>query len=153
MEELRYLVLALQREGNRILGAALKPVGVTPSQGEVLRLLAAEDGLTLNALGDLLVCETGSSPSRLVDRLVSQGLVERLPDPGDRRYVRLQLTAQGRHVAGDVARAEQHLYAELRRLVGDAALEPGLQLLRTLADGLPAGAVLERRRQLSGAGS
>lgn len=148
MEELRYLVLAIQREGNRLFAAALTPAGVTPSQGEVLRLLEVEDGLTLNALGDLLVCETGSSPSRLVDRLVSRGLVERHPDPDDRRYVRLRLTADGRRVARQVAEAEQRLYDELRRSIDDRPVGPALGLLRDLAAGFPAGEVLARRRAL-----
>lgn len=34
--------------------------------------------------------------SRLVDRLASRGLVERRPDPADRRGVRLSLTSTGR---------------------------------------------------------
>lgn len=148
MEELRYLVLAIQREGNRLLAAALRPAGVTPSQGEVLRLLEIEDGLTLNALGDLLVCETGSSPSRLVDRLVSQGVVERHPDADDRRYVRLRLTTEGRRVARQVADAEQRLYDVLRRSVDEGAVAPALELLRDLAAGFPSGEVLARRRAL-----
>src|SRR5512132_4399231 len=76
-EELRYLVLAIQREGNRLLAAELKPLGITPSQAEVLRVLRDHGPLTLNALGGLLVCETGNSPSRLVDRLVARGLIQR----------------------------------------------------------------------------
>lgn len=149
MEELRYLVLAIQREGNRLLAAALRPLGVTPSQGEVLRLLEADSGLTLTALGDLLVCETGSNPSRLVDRLVSQGLVIRHPDPDDRRYVRLQLSTEGRRVARKVADAEERLYNELRRSVDGRPLRPALDLLRDLADGFPAGIVIARRKALS----
>ena len=39
VEELRYLILAVQREGNRRLAQALRPHGVTPAQAEVLRLL------------------------------------------------------------------------------------------------------------------
>ena len=62
-EELRYLVLAIQREGNRLLAAELKPLGITPSQAEVLRVLRDHGPLTLNALGGLLVCETSNSPS------------------------------------------------------------------------------------------
>lgn len=85
-EELRYLILAIQREGNRLLAAELRPLGVTPSQAEVLRVLSDHQPLTLNALGELLVCETGNSPSRLVDRLVAQDLVQRDTDPHDRRY-------------------------------------------------------------------
>lgn len=39
IEELRYLVLAAQREGNRLLADGLQPLGLTPSQAEALRLL------------------------------------------------------------------------------------------------------------------
>ncbi|MGH3837690.1 MAG: MarR family transcriptional regulator [Pseudonocardiaceae bacterium] len=76
-EELRYLILAIQREGNRVLAADLRPLGLTPSQAEVLRVLADFQPLTLTGLGELLVCEHGTNPSRLVDRLVSAGLVWR----------------------------------------------------------------------------
>jgi hypothetical protein len=56
-EELRYLILAIQREGNRLLAAELRPLGVTPSQAEVLRVLRDHGPLTLSALGGLLVAE------------------------------------------------------------------------------------------------
>lgn len=40
--------------------------------------------------------------SRLIDRLAERGLVERLPDPADRRGVCLALTAAGRAVQRDI---------------------------------------------------
>jgi hypothetical protein len=64
--ELRYLILGAQREGNRTLTELLKPIGVTPSQAEVLSVLAdAGDPLSVRDVGERLVCESGS-PSRLV---------------------------------------------------------------------------------------
>ena len=69
IEELRYLILAAQREGNRLFADVLRPLHLTPSQAEVLRVLQDHEPLSLIALGDLLVCETGS-PSRLVQGLV-----------------------------------------------------------------------------------
>jgi DNA-binding MarR family transcriptional regulator len=39
---------------------------------------------------------TAPTASRAVDGLVELGLLERLPDPGDRRAVRIDLTAPGR---------------------------------------------------------
>ena len=39
IEELRYLILAAQREGNRLFAEALRPLRLTPSQAEVLRVL------------------------------------------------------------------------------------------------------------------
>lgn len=147
IEELRYLVLAVQREGNRLLAARLKEVGVTPSQGEVLRVLRDREPLTLNGLGELLVCETGASPSRLVDRLVAQGLVNREADPDDRRFVTLALTAEGRRVERRVAQVEQQLYAWLRQVTAGRPLEPALELLRAVAHHLPAGQAVARRAE------
>ena len=65
IEQLRYLLLAAQREGNRFLADALEPLGLTPSQAEALRVLQDWQPLALVELGGLLVCEQGS-PSRLV---------------------------------------------------------------------------------------
>jgi DNA-binding MarR family transcriptional regulator len=42
--------------------------------------------------------------SRMVDRLVRRGLIERQPDPADRRGVRLSLTSAGRAVQRQVGR-------------------------------------------------
>ncbi|MFS8096620.1 MarR family transcriptional regulator [Lentzea alba] len=42
--------------------------------------------------------------SRMVDRLVDRGLVERCPDPGDRRGVRLSLTPAGRKTQLEIGR-------------------------------------------------
>jgi hypothetical protein len=54
----------------------------------VLRLLGDYAPLTLTGLGELLVCESGTNLSRLVDRVVELSLVSRTtPDAGDRRQV------------------------------------------------------------------
>ncbi|GHO54498.1 hypothetical protein KSB_29730 [Ktedonobacter robiniae] len=44
-EELRYLILAAQREGERILTEVLRPLDLTPSQAEVLHVLQVHIGL------------------------------------------------------------------------------------------------------------
>ena len=54
-ERLRYLVLAAQREGNRMLTEQLRSLGVTPSQAEGLRVLADRGPLSLKQVGELLV--------------------------------------------------------------------------------------------------
>ena len=41
--------------------------------------------------------------TRLVDRLVAKGLVERVADPADRRSVRLKLTEAGRRITPELA--------------------------------------------------
>ena len=145
-EELRYLILAIQREGNRLLAAELRPLGVTPSQAEVLRVLRDHGPLTLSALGGLLVCETGNSPSRLVDRLVVQGLVQRDTDPDDRRYLTLSLTAEGKALSRRIVAAEEVLHDTIDHLVAGQPVDATITTLRALAGAFPAGEALARRR-------
>ncbi|MFI7060398.1 MarR family winged helix-turn-helix transcriptional regulator [Kribbella sp. NPDC050124] len=145
-EELRYLILAIQREGNRLLAAELRPIGVTPSQAEVLRVLRDHGPLTLNALGGLLVCETGNSPSRLVERLVAQGLVQRDTDPADRRYLTLGLTAEGRKVSRRIVAAENVLHEAIDDRIAGQPVDQTIETLRALAAAFPAGEALARRR-------
>ncbi|MEV0284294.1 MULTISPECIES: winged helix DNA-binding protein [unclassified Kribbella] len=145
-EELRYLILAIQREGNRLLAAELREIGVTPSQAEVLRVLRDHGPLTLNALGGLLVCETGNSPSRLVDRLVTQGLIQRDTDPVDRRYLTLSLTAEGRKVSRRIVAAENVLHEAIDERIAGQPVDQTIETLRALAAAFPAGEALARRR-------
>ncbi|HEX6325831.1 MAG TPA: MarR family transcriptional regulator [Jiangellaceae bacterium] len=148
-EELRYLILAIQREGNRRLAADLRPLGVTPSQAEVLRVLADHQPLTLLGLGELLVCETGGSPSRLVDRLVTAGLIQRTTNPADRRQVTLTLTRDGEGVAGRVAVVEHDLYRLIDEGTTGTPLDDAIVVLRRLASLFPAGQAVARRADLA----
>ena len=148
-EELRYLILAIQREGNRRLAADLRPLGVTPSQAEVLRVLADHQPLTLLGLGELLVCETGGSPSRLVDRLVTAGLIQRKTNPADRRQVTLTLTRDGEGVAGRIAAVERDLYQLIDEGTTDTPVDDAIVVLRRLAGIFPAGQAVARRAGLA----
>jgi DNA-binding MarR family transcriptional regulator len=147
-EHLRFAILAAQREGNRLLTQALKPHGITPSQAEVLRLLQQHGTLSLNGLGQLLVCESGTNPSRLVDRAVAAGLVERRTDVEDRRYLQLSLTPEGERLAAAVAGIEQTLYHAIDTAAAGLNSDAVLQLLHNLIDPLPAGQALNKRLEL-----
>ena len=141
-EQVRYLVLAAQREGNRRLAAELLPLELTPAQAEILRILGDHTGLTVNGVGEMLVCDSGINPSRLVDRLVRAGLVGRTADASDRRRVRLALTAEGLRVEGEVRLIEDAMYSEIDTLPGVAQL---VGTLTSLVAGQPAGEALKRR--------
>lgn len=145
IEELRYLILAAQREGDRLLSAALEPVGLTTSQAEVLRVLYDHAPLSLIELGKRLVCETGS-PSRLVNTLVGKNLVERAPAEHDRRMVTLALSATGRQLTEQVIVIEQAFYAAIASALGDAPLEKINQTLWKFVDRQPTGEALTRRK-------
>jgi len=147
VEELRYLVLATQRDGNRALAAFLRPLGVTPAQAEVIGVLAdAASPLSVRDVGELLVCEPGS-PSRLVTSLVDAGLVVRSPDARDGRATALALSEAGRRLAPKIRAAEEQLHEDLRaRLGSQRDTEATLRALRRLAGDGASAAALERRR-------
>ena len=76
---------------------------------------------------------TSGTMTNRVDRLVARGLVERRPDPGDRRGVLVSLTASGRRT---VDAALDELLVHEREILG--ALDPAdaarlADALRTLA--------------------
>ncbi|GAA4857358.1 hypothetical protein GCM10025787_47160 [Saccharopolyspora rosea] len=144
-EELRYLILAAQREGNRLLAQALRPLGLTPAQAEVIRILSDHQPLTLNGLGELLVCDSGQSPSRLIGRLVAKGFIERQPSDTDRRAVELTLTGEGTDLAEQVTQAEDNLYAAISTALDQQDTRPLADVLWTLVAGTPAGQALARR--------
>jgi DNA-binding MarR family transcriptional regulator len=140
---LRYSVLAAQREGNRILARALRPLGLTPSQAEVLAVLADHGPLSVEALGGLLVCETGS-PSRLAGSLVAKGHAQRRADPGDLRRTLVALTVEGRAAAARVRAVEDAFYGAL----GDVACDPAAPwdaLATSWLRDTPSGLALRRR--------
>jgi DNA-binding MarR family transcriptional regulator len=74
---------------------ALEPLGIHPREWALLRFVAADEGQSQQALAERI----GLPPSRMVaivDHLEERGLVERRPDPHDRRVRALHLTAKGR---------------------------------------------------------
>jgi DNA-binding MarR family transcriptional regulator len=144
LSELRHLILATQREGNRWLMDELRPVGLTPSQAEILAVLAEKDGLTLVELGRSIISETGS-PSRLVDNLVRRGLVERRPGETDRRVVNLLLTETGLEMAHAVAEAETVLNDLICRQLPAAEQSRLSASLRKLLEGSRSADILARR--------
>ena len=85
--------------------AVVAELDLAPMQAKALHELDAERPISMRALADRL----GADPSNvtgLVDRLEARGLVERRPDPTDRRIKGLALTSAG-------SRLRQRLFARL----------------------------------------
>lgn len=83
------------------------------SQLRVLHILEHHDGINLRSLAESLA-STPPSTSRLCDRLVAAGFVERVVSSEDRREVRLHLSSRGRAFLADLrARRERELQAVL----------------------------------------
>ena len=95
----------------------------------------------------LLIAEAGH-PSRLVDRLVEAGLVDRRPAEDDRRRIVLSLTTGGRRRLKRVQAARESVLELGRTLVGDRDLEPVLELFRDLLQHSAFAELIARRREL-----
>jgi DNA-binding MarR family transcriptional regulator len=109
MNDLAFRVIGAAHDLEGRLEEALGAIGLSLSKLNVLsRLVETEGALPLSQLADRCSC-VRSNITQLVDRLEAERLVERLPDPADRRSIRAALTAAGR---------ERH--AEAVRIVGEA---------------------------------
>ncbi|MEV4495410.1 MarR family transcriptional regulator [Micromonospora arborensis] len=75
-----------------VLDSAAARHHVPPTQLRVLTLISSRPETNVNGLAELLDV-VPSSASRLCDRLEATGLLRRVPDPRDRREVRLVATA------------------------------------------------------------
>jgi DNA-binding MarR family transcriptional regulator len=106
----------------------IAPTGMQPREFGVLRQVAIEQGISQQACGHAL----NVAPSQmvaLVDTLEDKGLVERRPDPADRRVRALHVTPKGQQALATGFQAAMHnedaLFgsmtaaerAELRRLL------------------------------------
>jgi DNA-binding MarR family transcriptional regulator len=74
----------------------LKPFGLTPQQYNILRILKGQKdrAISLNAVKNRML-EPNSDTSRIIDRMVRKGLIERKACTQDRRQVDLTLTDTG----------------------------------------------------------
>jgi DNA-binding MarR family transcriptional regulator len=94
---------------------ALEPLELHPREFAVLRAVKANDGQSQQALADQLHIP----PSRIVaivDELESRGLVERRPDPSDRRVRTLHVTRRGQDLLEDAF----NLVVQHERAISDA---------------------------------
>jgi DNA-binding MarR family transcriptional regulator len=145
--EFAMCVKAAQRELERLANEAMRPLGLTAAQADAISVIGQAGPLALKELGDLLIAEAGH-PSRLVDRLVEAGLVERRAAGSDRRRVELSLTAAGRRMEKRVLAAREQILELGRQTVGDRDVGPALELLRELLAETAYGDLIARRRAL-----
>ena len=104
------LLMGVARSMRRAFGAALEEYDVTPSQARALRIAAdlasGEDPPRLSVLAERLRIAPRSA-TEVVDALEDRGLVERQPDPADRRASRVAATEEGRRLTQVLSEARR----------------------------------------------
>jgi DNA-binding MarR family transcriptional regulator len=122
----------------RLLNAAPVSENLTPTQASVLGIVAHRGPIGMADLAEI----EGLNPtmlSRVVAKLVDDGLVNRLPNPADQRAVQLEATDGGREVHARIIASRTATVAQiLDALSPDVteALLGALPALEALAEGL-----------------
>lgn len=148
LEELALLIKASQRELEKRTNEVMEPLGLTAAQADALHVIGLAGPLSLKELGEVLIAESGH-PSRLVERLVERGFVERKPFEGDRRRADLVLTPEGRKLHRRVQKARAALFELARTLLAGRDVTGAVALLRDMNEHSSYAELLARRRRLS----
>jgi DNA-binding MarR family transcriptional regulator len=90
-DQLAYMIASLNRQLEAELEDRLRPGGVPIEQYRILEVLDASEPAAMGEIAQQSLIEAPTL-TKIVDKMVAEGLVYRAPDPNDRRRV-LILTA------------------------------------------------------------
>jgi MarR family transcriptional regulator, transcriptional regulator for hemolysin len=107
--------------------------GMTRAQCVILMRLSRQPGLCQNELASILEVEP-ITVARLIDRLEAAGMVERRPDPSDRRMHRLHVLPPAEPILGEIAAYKAASVASLKAGIPDADWETALRVLLQIKD-------------------
>ncbi|APX24381.1 MULTISPECIES: MarR family winged helix-turn-helix transcriptional regulator [Salipiger] len=93
-EQLGYLIARANRLIEEDLTKRLQSNGIAVEQYRVLKSLEEEGPLPMGRLAEKVLVEPATL-TKIIDRMVREGLVFRVPDEKDRRKVRVALSASG----------------------------------------------------------
>jgi DNA-binding MarR family transcriptional regulator len=108
---------ALARVVEREWAQAFKPLGVTPPQGFLLRLVLAQPGLSQYEIAEALTISRPTA-TRLIDGLQALGLVERRDAQHDARHWSVHPTARGRALEDALNSASGSVTRHIQQHVG-----------------------------------
>lgn len=126
-----YAVAAVHRKLYGELNQRLKTLNVQVETWRVLQSLRASEGLTMRELADIVLMNPPTL-TKLVDRMVADGLVHRQLSEEDQRRVNLVLTDLGVNLADEIAELAE---AQNERIIGSIGIERA-KLLREALDTL-----------------
>jgi DNA-binding MarR family transcriptional regulator len=123
-----YIVARLERAVRREIGRLVGPRGLSVAQYTTLSIMRSRNGLS-NAQLARRLWVTPQSMNEVISALERMGLIERVPDAGNRRILRTALTPVGRET---LAACDADILAMERRMLGDMGDDEHDQLVATL---------------------
>jgi MarR family transcriptional regulator, organic hydroperoxide resistance regulator len=137
-DQLGYIIASVNRQLEEELEERLRPAGVPIEQLRILELLSREErGHSMGEIAAQVLVEAPTM-TKIIDRMVSEALVFRSPDPHDRRVVLINLAPGGKilykRLKGVIIAQEDRL---AKRLDGDKAQELRMLLRELLTQDRP----------------
>ena len=103
------------RNLDQLFGRAVQPLGLTIIEWYILRALYERDGQHASELARA-VGRAATSFTPNLDKLQDKSLIERRPDPSDRRAVHIYLTKAAEEHRDSVMKSAEQIDAHIRRL-------------------------------------
>ena len=129
------LIFRITRRLRHASAEVTEPLGLNPHQVRALHVMlrSSEDGARPTTIAERLHVAPRAATD-VIDALVSKGLATRVPDPSDRRAVRIHLTDQGRDALAHADAARERVYVEAFGVLSEAERTHLMALLRKVDD-------------------
>ena len=133
--EIAFTIMDVARLQKTFVDQRARQYGMTRAQWAVLFRLDRSEGLKQSELAELLDLQP-ISLTRLLDRLAENGLIERRPDPNDRRANRLFLTPAARPLLERLTKLGEGMMETVLCGLDEKTIERLLRDLQTMRDNL-----------------
>ncbi|MFE7425630.1 MULTISPECIES: MarR family winged helix-turn-helix transcriptional regulator [unclassified Streptomyces] len=130
-------LLRVTRRLQRIQSRQLEPIGITPAQFRLLRIVAHYDGPPRMADLAQRLDVVPRAVTSLVDGLEASGRVRRAPDPDNRRVIRIEITEEGLATLRSLRDARRAAAEEILAPLTTDQREVLGGLLSALVNGMP----------------
>jgi DNA-binding MarR family transcriptional regulator len=124
------------RNLDQIYGQVVEPLGLTVIEWYILRALFEQDGQHASELARA-VGRAATSFTPILDKLQHKDLIERRPDPADRRAVRIYLTDKAQKTRGKVEDSAKQVDAQIKKLVPSGDFKVFQDVLALLQNASP----------------
>ena len=128
------LLHQLARDVTTQLDRRLAPLGITTQQAALLHN-AASGGASPSQLMEAVGTDTAGM-SKLLDRLEAKGLIERRPNPSDRRSVMIEPTERGQALVPELTPVFSQVARQLFDGFSDSEVENLTSSLRRMGENL-----------------
>ncbi len=132
-EQVGHLLRRAHQRHAAIFQEMIDDAQLTPLQFGAIMKLADVGETSQNQLGRLTAMDAATMQG-VIKRLIARGLVERRPDPDDRRRLLLTLSANGVALAGQVVERGLEISAKTLEPLSASERETFLKLLARLSD-------------------